>query len=168
MTLKDLTNWWGGKREPVPAPADLETAVESLHRDMNQAFANFWRSFEAGPFSAGFGMEGLTPRMDVADTGNAVEVSVELPGLEEKDVEVTIANGLLTVKAEKKAEREDRRAGYHLQERSYGQVRRTVSLPANVDGDRAEAAFHNGVLKVKVPKTGELTGDVKRIAVKRA
>lgn len=166
MALKDIVPWWGGRREVAPPSGFGEVAdpLTAFHRDLNQAFSNFFRTFEAGsgllPFGTG-------PRIEVAETNAAIEVKVELPGLDQKDVEVSIADGLLTVKGERKLEREDKRAGYTYSERSYGAFHRAIPLPPTIDADHAEASFRNGVLTVTVPKTGETESGGKRIDVKK-
>ncbi|MBI1320951.1 MAG: Hsp20 family protein [Candidatus Hydrogenedens sp.] len=169
-SLKDLVPHWWGKREVPVTGSESEDPVQSLHREINRAFADFWRSFDAPPFGAGFATAfgGLQPRADVVETDKQIEVSVELPGLEEKDVEVSVSSGLLTVKAEKKSEKEDKKAGWHLSERSYGLVQRAISLPAGADTDHAAAKFRNGVLTVTIPKTATAAGEVKKIAVRQA
>jgi HSP20 family protein len=94
----------------------------------------------------------LTPRMDVAESDKVIEITAELPGLEEKDVEVTFSDGVLTVSGEKKAEKEEKDKSYRLFERSYGSFSRSVELPDGVDADAITASISNGLLKVTVPK----------------
>ena len=107
-------------------------------------------------------------RSDVVETDNAVEVSIELPGMEMKDIEVSVSDDMLTVKGEKKIERQDEKKGYYLSERSYGAIYRTIPLPPGVDGEKAEASFKDGVLTIRLPQTPEAQAKVKRIEVKGA
>jgi HSP20 family protein len=85
-----------------------------------------------------------------------------------KDIEVSVTDDMLTVKGEKKVERQEEKKGYYLSERSYGAIYRTIPLPPGVDGEKAEASFKNGVLKIRLPQTPEAQARVKRIEVKNA
>lgn len=95
-------------------------------------------------------------------------MTFELPGLEEKDIDVQVTDDALTVKGEKKHEREEKRKDYHLPERSSGSFFRAIRLPAGVDSAKADTMFKNGVLTVTLPKTAEAKSKVKRINVKGA
>ena len=111
----------------------------------------------------------LMPRVDVRETDNEVEIVAELPGMEEGDVDVSIAEGMLTIRGEKRSEREEREEGngYILRERSFGRIERLVPLPEGLDLDSAEATFKNGVLTVRIAKTAEAQRAAKRIQVQR-
>lgn len=93
------------------------------------------------------------PKVDVAETDKAFAITAELPGMEEKDVEVTVSDGCLTVQGEKRSERNEDEENYHLMERNYGKVRRTFRVPDSVAADKIEANFENGVLTITMPKT---------------
>ncbi len=93
------------------------------------------------------------PRVDVSETGKEVRITAELPGLDEKDMEVAVTNNMLTIKGEKKVEEEE--GDYYHSERSYGYFNRTIALPQGIDADKAEAKFKKGVLKVTIPKKPE-------------
>ena len=95
-------------------------------------------------------------------------MSFDLPGLEEKDLDISIASGLLTVKAERKYESEDRKGSFGMSERSYGLIQRTVSLPPGIDADAAAARYRNGVLTITLPRTALPAPEVKRITVRKA
>jgi HSP20 family protein len=111
---------------------------------------------------------GITPRLDETEDDKAYHVDVELPGLDEKDVEVTLSDGMLTIRGEKKAEEEEKAEHVYRRERSYGAFRRTLALPGEVDEARIKAAFHNGVLTIDLPKTKAAQAKVKHIEVKHA
>jgi HSP20 family protein len=162
MLLPSLPQWWGKREVSESRRTDSDDPFRSLHREITRAFDDFWRGLEPAAF--GLTGTGLNPRADVGETDSTVEVSFELPGLEEKDMEVSIAGGLLTVKAEKKTERE---TGRTLSERRYGMVQRTLSLPPGVDADQAEARYRNGVLTVVLPKVTKPAQEVRRITVNR-
>ena len=91
----------------------------------------------------------------------------ELPGMDEADVEVSVAEGMLTIRGEKKSERDEEEKGYVLRERSFGRIERVVPLPAGLDLDSAKATFKNGVLTVTIARTAEAQAAVKHIAVQR-
>lgn len=109
-----------------------------------------------------------SPAVDVSESDKAYEITAELPGLDEKNVEVSVANGGLTIKGEKKEEKEQNQKDYYVSERSYGSFERYFGLPEGVDADKIEASFKNGVLKVMLPKTAEAQKPAKKIEVKAA
>ena len=95
----------------------------------------------------------FAPRVDTAETDAAYEVTAELPGVEEKDVKISIENDVLSISGEKKSEREEKKKDYVLSERSYGSFKRAFTLPDNVDVEKIAAKYEKGVLKVTLPKT---------------
>lgn len=107
----------------------------------------------------------MTPHVDVKDTEAAIEIIAELPGLEEKDIEVTIENGTLSMKGEKKVEREEKGADWLLSERRYGAFHRTFRLPDTVDEDKVAARFDKGVLTLTLPKTVKPAKEARKIEV---
>jgi HSP20 family protein len=148
------------------AKSQTEHPLAELQRQMNQVFESFWGKADR-PF-AGFDWPfgESTPRSDVVETADGIEVTIELPGMEQKDVEVSLSGDTLTVKGEKKIEKQEEKKGYYVSERSYGSVYRTIPLPAGIESDKADASFRNGVLTVKIPHSAEAKAKVKRIEVK--
>jgi HSP20 family protein len=115
-----------------------------------------WDSFFEGRPSRRTREEGeWLPSLDVSETKSDLVVKAELPGMEAKDIEISLNEGLLTIKGEKKQEREEKEEGYHLIERSYGTFTRSIRLPKDVQSDKIKASFKNGVLKVILPKSEE-------------
>lgn len=165
MSPRTSVPWtWG--REPLPAKED---PFGSLQREMDRLFEDFSGAFDVAPFGGRIRPSAaLSPDIDVAETDKAFEVSVDLPGVEEKDIEVSLSEGALTIKGEKKAEKEEAGRNYHRIERSYGSFRRSIALPAGIDESKAEASFKNGVLSIAVPKTKEAKLAARKIAVKAA
>jgi HSP20 family protein len=120
-----------------------------MREEMNRLFDDF---FTGWPERRSL-MEGeWAPSLDIAETDAEVVVTVELPGVKQEDVEVTITNDVLTLKGEKKEEKEIKKENYHRVERSHGSFHRSVSLPTGVQGEKAKASYKDGVLKVAVPK----------------
>ncbi len=171
MHIKDLIPWARqdeAAQSKAVQPGAAGHPMAELQRQMNQVFESFWSRMDR-PFGAGawpFAEQG--PRSDVVETEAGVEVTVELPGMEMGDVEVSLADDTLTVKGEKKVERQDEKKGYYVSERSYGSVYRTIPLPTDVDTEKADASFKNGVLTVKIPHPPEAKAKAKRIEVKAA
>ena len=106
------------------------------------------------------------PSMDISETDKVIEITAELPGLEKKDVELNVADNLLTIHGEKKSEREEKNKDYHLVERSYGSFSRSFELPSGVKVEDISAELANGVLKVTVPKPA--SKQTKQIEIKSA
>lgn len=106
--------------------------------------------------------------VDIAETGKAYEISAELPGLNEKDIEVRLSNGGLIIKGEKQEQTEETKKDYYLQERRFGSFERSFALPDGIDTGRIEAKFANGVLTVTLPKSAEAQKTEKKIAVRAA
>ena len=159
MPIKDLIPWT--RRDPQMSERQGgDYPVLAMQREINRMFDGFWERFN--------GQNGAFPRTDMAETDSAVEVSIELPGIDEKDVDVAIANDVLTIRGEKKDSREEKRKGFYLAERSYGAFHRAIPLPPGVDGDKAKAEFKKGILTISLPKTPEARSKVKKIAVKAA
>ncbi len=116
--------------------------------------------------SGGKAAVAAVPAVDVTETDKAYEIAAELPGMDEKNIEVKLADGTLTIKGEKQEEKEEKKKDYYLQERSFGSFQRTFQVPDGVDTDKIEATFKKGVLTVTLPKTAEAQKAEKKIAVK--
>lgn len=108
----------------------------------------------------------FAPRSEAKATNARYEITIELPGVDAKDIDVALDEGVLTVKGEKRSERKEEGEGYFFSEREYGRFQRTFRLPADAEGDKVAADFTNGVLKITVPKRGEEKQATKKIAVR--
>ncbi|MHA1567124.1 MAG: Hsp20/alpha crystallin family protein [Alphaproteobacteria bacterium] len=137
-----------------------------LQREIDSLFNDFARGSRFLPW-AGHG-EGWAPNVDVTETDHDLQISVELPGVDEKDVEVTVSDNVLTIKGEKQAAKEETEKNYHLIERSYGAFERTIPLPYAIDPDAVDAKFAKGVLTVILPKPPEERKESKKITIKAA
>jgi HSP20 family protein len=167
MQIKDLIPW-ARKDDAANAKHSDQNPVMALQRDMNQVLEKFWTRFGDGVGALDWPWGGGDARSDVVETDGAIEVSIELPGMDMKDIDVTVTDDMMTIKGEKKVERQEDKKGYYLSERSYGAIYRTIPLPPGVDGEKAQASFRNGVLTVRLPQTPEAQAKVKHIEVKSA
>ncbi|NOY81186.1 MAG: Hsp20/alpha crystallin family protein [Kiritimatiellaeota bacterium] len=146
----------------------------TLHREMDRLFEELMADFFPAPrrrwFGRGTGIdeEPFLPAVDVREKARSVVVTAELPGVDEKDIEVRLDGDTLIIRGEKHEEKEDAENGWFRSERSYGAFVRSVPLPAEVDPERAEASFRRGVLKVTLPKLKTARDDGRRIEVKTA
>ena len=138
----------------------------SLHRQMDRLFEDFSRDLHWPRLHAETEM--AMPLIDVAETDEGLTVTAELPGMEEKDIEVDLTNNVLTLKGEKKSETEEKKADYHFRERSYGSFQRSVAVPFEVDPDTVEAGFAKGVLTITLPRPPEARRATRKIEVKPA
>ena len=167
----DVAKSEGGAVEP-------RRALSNLQGEINRVFEDFmgpWRGWHLPrrlfePFE-GFerdmpSFKAMSPEVDLTETDDALKVTAELPGLGDKDIEVIYADGALTLKGEKKEEREETKKDYYMSERRYGSFQRTFRLPAEVDENRIAAEFKNGVLTVTLPKTPSAKSAKKKIKVK--
>lgn len=152
--------------------------IENLRREVDRLFEDFGAGFWSKPsrrslFDLGpLWNQGLSvlaaPAVDLVEKDTGYEVSAELPGLSEKQVEVTVANGNLSIKGEKQEEKEEKKKDYYVHERQFGSFSRSFRIPEGVDTDKIEASFKNGVLKINLPKKPEAQKPAKKIDVKSA
>jgi HSP20 family protein len=149
---------------------------ESLRREVDRLFDDFsggiWRSpfgrsfFDVEPFRRAQATLGAVPAVDVTQTDKGYEITAELPGMEEKDIDVKLTNGVLTIRGEKRDEKEEKKNDYYVRERSFGSFERSFQVPENVDTDKVSASFKKGVLTVMLPKSAEAQKAEKKIEVK--
>lgn len=138
----------------------------TMRREMDRLFENFGHGFSS-PMA--FDTDGfLSPKVDVAETDKGLELTAELPGIDQKDIQLDITDGILTLKAEHHTDKEqkDEAKHYHLVERSHGTFLRRLALPFEPDEDKVEANFNKGVLSVFVPRSAKAETQVKKIAIK--
>ncbi|RBP14103.1 heat shock protein Hsp20 [Roseiarcus fermentans] len=165
--------------KPESAPSTVQMQIwrpfESLRREVDRLFEDFTASPFRLPFRRpAFDIEPFwspeawvaVPAVDFVERDTGYEVHADLPGLDEKDVEVSVAGGVLTIKGQKHEETEEKKPDFHLRERRFGSFERAFRVPAGVDADRIEASFKKGVLTVVLPKSAEAQKPVKTIAVK--
>jgi HSP20 family protein len=161
MAIRDLIPWNDRGRDINVRRSDDGNPFLALHREINRLFDDAFRSFDVAPFGNVDRQIGW-PNIEVSQTDKDVKVTAELPGLEDKDVQVELSNGVLAISGEKKTETEDKDRQYS--ERYFGRFERRIPVD-DVDEDKVNALFKNGVLTVTLPKSPEAQHKVKRIAI---
>jgi HSP20 family protein len=166
MAIRDLIPW-GRENSPVPSfyrDEDRDPFM-ALHREMNRMIDDAFRGFETRmPMLSGFSSPRANwPSVEIADSEKEIRVTAEIPGMDEKDIEVLLDDGVLTLRGEKRSETEDKER--HFSERFYGRFERRIPLGYEVEEDKVNAAFHNGILSVTLPKTQRAQTKAKRIAI---
>lgn len=147
-----------------------------LRREVDRLFQDFERGAWLAPLRRPFlGLDAATaaqvpwataPAVDIVERGDAYEVTAELPGLDDKHIEVRLAEGLLTIRGDKREDKEEKGKGYHLQERRYGSFERSFRVPEGVDVDKVDASFGKGVLKIVLPKRPGTHKPTKKVEIK--
>lgn len=169
--MADAATKFPVKTEARPAATlDRWWPLDSLRSEIDRVFSEF-----GSPtiFDRAFGRMPTTfsraiPPIDLVESDKAFELTAELPGVEAKDLSVSLADGVLTVRGEKNETKEEKEKGYHLSERRFGSFQRSLELPRGVDGEKIEANFANGVLKVTLPKTPDRQKADRKITIKSA
>lgn len=157
--MNDQTTLPAERRRASVAPLDrLRNEIDRLFDD----FGFGWPVRSAFSFSA---PAELTPAMELARTDDGYELSAELPGLDEKDIEIELDDGVLTISGEKREESEKKEEGYLLKERRYGSFRRQLTLPSDVDPETIEAKFQKGVLKLAMKKDRQAAARARKIKI---
>lgn len=166
MTIRDLIPWGRQNRVPMRYEREEMHPIVTLHREMNRLFDDVFRSFEMPglPLLARGGA--AWPSIEVSESDREFRVIAEVPGLTEKDIELTVDEGLLTLRGERRSETEDKERGYS--ERFYGRFERHIALPAGVQEDAIAARFENGVLTVTAPKSPDARSRGRRIEIATA
>lgn len=141
--------------------ADFQRSMSRMMRDFFEDEPSLLSAADIGENGSAF-----VPRLDLQETDDKITLSAELPGLTDKDVEVSVDKEYLTVKGEKKEEKETKSKGRYFTERRFGSFERTIRLPTSVEKDKISAKFDNGILTVDVPKSPEAKKEVKKIPIK--
>ena len=163
MAERDLIPWGRSSTSAPTRYGDDMSPFLAFRREMDRLFDDMFRGLDDLPGFAG--RSASWPSLEVSETEEDVKVTAELAGLDEKDVEVLLAEGVLTIRGEKKSETEDK--GRHFSERYYGRFERRLALPVEVDEDKVQASFENGVLTVTMPKSAKAQERVKRIPLSK-
>ena len=165
-------------KKSAPAAANAPDTWRSFRTEMDRLFDRFaggWgmpslrRMFDAEPafqYESSFALP--SPAVDISEDDGAYKVTAELPGMAEKEIEVVVSGDTLSIKGEKRLEKEQKEKNFHLSERSYGSFQRSFYVPDGVDRDKIAADFSKGVLTVTMPKTAKAVEQTKKIEVKSA
>jgi HSP20 family protein len=159
------------KRHTLATGQEKDQPILTLQRQMNQLFDEMLGDVWGGgfrwpaPVTWERQTDFISPKVDIAETDEEIQVSADLPGLDEKDITVTVDENLLTIQGEKKAEHEEQQKNYHLMERSCGAFQRSIALPLGVDSKKIKATFKKGVLRITLPKLPEARAQRKQITV---
>lgn len=187
MDIKKLAPWNWFKKEEEETGADVpvkrgETKgaaqhgggvdpITQLHRQMDRLFADTFRGLGLSPFASEFATPliasgVLRPQVDIGATDREYAITVEVPGVSENDVTVEVANNTLTIRGEKRQEKEEKEKDYYRVERSYGSFQRVLSLPVDAVQDDIKASFKHGVLTITMPRKALPKSEVKHIEIK--
>jgi HSP20 family protein len=155
---------WKNNRAQSPAPReDYFDPFVTFRREMDRMFDHFFDGF---PGRAGNGSGAIAPAIDLDETDKEMVITAELPGVTDKDIEVSLTGDVLTIRGEKKTETEEKKGGAYYTERRYGSFARSLRLPFEVKDEQVDAKFKDGVLTIRMPKPAELQSQVRRIEVK--
>src|SRR5690606_4740646 len=176
--LADTATQLASKSEKgAPGGVEEQGAFTALRREIDRLFDEFrpfgWR---LRPGRSMFDVElprlrdawQIAPAVDLVEKDKEYQITAELPGIEEKNLEIKLSNGVLTIKGEKQEEKEQKDGDYYLSERRYGSFHRSFQLPEGVDADKIKASFGKGILKITMPKTAKAQNATKKIEVKAA
>lgn len=167
MAVKDLVrrNDARNRDRQVTQPAGFDL-LPQFHREIDRLFGDFFGDWNAPSIWSGMaGLEAFTPNVDIHDDGKNVKVVAELPGIDEKDLDVELNGRYLTLRGEKREEKDETEQGWHKVERHFGSFERTVQLPEGINPDEVKADYRKGVLTVTLPRKAELQNERKKIMV---
>jgi HSP20 family protein len=162
VDFKALVPWRNNKPQMPATGDDFFDPFVTFRREMDRMFDDFF----GGGFLRAHGRQGITPAVDIDETDKEVMVTAELPGVSDKDVEVTLAGDILTIRGDKRTEHEEKNGDSYYMERRFGSFSRSLRLPFDVSDEKVDAKFKDGVLTIHVPKPAELQKSVRRIEVK--
>lgn len=145
-----------------------EEPMMAIQNEMNRMFDQFFTDpFAMLPLRGARLAAEFSPRVDISETDNEVKVVAELPGMEEKDISLTLEDNTVVLSGEKKSDVEEKGKTFHRIERTYGSFQRVIPLEVEVDEDKASASFKNGVLTISLPKAPEAVKQTKKITIKK-
>lgn len=166
MSTRSLSPFRWGRRN-VPATGGEVSPFDAFQQEMNRLFDDFFKGFGLRPSPEAAGALGpFAPQVDMTEDDKSIKVTAELPGIDEKDIDINLSRDALTIKGEKREEKEQKGEQSYYAERSYGSFTRVIPLPSEVNPDKAEANFSKGVLIVTMPKMHEEKKEQKKIEIK--
>ena len=163
MAFRDLIPWG---RKDLPLRREEDNPFFSLQREVDRIFDRFSRGFGGGELvEREEALRGFIPSVDVSETDKEIHVTAELPGMDEKDLDITLSGNNLIIRGEKKSEKEEKGEQFYRKESAYGAFHRTIPLPVEVETERIEAKFNKGVLEIRIPKSPEAQKAKKKISI---
>jgi HSP20 family protein len=164
MAMRSLAPWRWGRGN---VPSTEVSPLDAFQREMNRLFDDFFKGFGLPSTTQGAGALGMfVPQVDMTEDDKSIKVVAELPGMDEKNIDINLSRDSLTIKGEKREEREEKGKESYYAERSFGSFSRVIPLPSEVNPDQAEATFSKGVLTVSMPKLHEEKKEQKKIEVR--
>lgn len=160
MTTRNLIpDLWGRRGSAFPL-SNLREAMDRLLEDWSEGFeVELPQALREGNFP-------MTPRLDVEETEKEIQVIAELPGMDEKDIHINISKDRLSLRGEKKQEKEEKGKTFYRKERVFGSFHREITLPCQVEGDKASAIFKKGVLNITIPKSPEARKESREVPIR--
>lgn len=165
MTGKHITPWHHRRGSELDVRRDTDPILR-LQREMNRMFETFFDN-PFGAMRSMEGFEGFAPNIDVYETDREIRMDVELPGMDEKDIDISLRNNILTISGKRENEETEKEKSYYRHERSFGSFRRSIQLPEEVDDQRIEASYSKGILKVVLPKHEQSVTTRRKIEIKK-
>ena len=162
MTLSELNPF---SKKNVPVRYERDEPFTMLRYDMDTMFNDFFRGSDIEPMWSGH-ISAFSPNIDIKESDKEIEVTAELPGIDEKDIDLSLNKDSLIIKGEKKEEKEDKGGDFYRMERSYGSFSRTIPLPVEVKTGKVSATYKKGILKIKLPKNAKAIEGKKKITIK--
>lgn len=165
MTGKHITPWHHRRGSELDVRRDTDPILR-LQREMNRMFETFFDN-PFGAMRSMEGFEGFAPNIDVYETDREIRMDVELSGMDEKDIDISLRNNILTISGKRENEETEKDKSYYRHERSFGSFRRSIQLPEEVDDQRIEASYSKGILKVVLPKHEQSVTTRRKIEIKK-
>lgn len=165
MTNRHITPWHHRRGSELDVRRDTDPILK-MQREMNRMFESFFDN----PFGAMRSMEnweGFAPNIDVYETDKEIKMDVELPGMDEKNIDISLHNGILTISGKREDEETQKEKSYYRHERTFGSFRRSIQLPDEVDEDRIDASYSKGILKITLPKSEQSVTSRRKIEIKK-
>ena len=151
-------------KKSAPAKREERDPFSLFRQEMNRLFDSFFMGADIEPFESRLGT--FNPNINIVEGAKEFKVSAELPGMDDKDIDISLSKDALTISGEKKEEKEDKGKNYYRIESSYGSFSRTIPIPSEIETDKVKAEFKKGVLNITLPKTAKSIKETKKISVK--
>ena len=161
MSFRDISLF---RKKSVPVKRETHDPFSLMNRDMESLFDDFFRGFDLDPFF-GPDISSYSPKVDVKESDKEIKVLAELPGMDEKDINVSLNKDSLTLRGEKKEEKEENDIGYHRLERSYGSFCRTIPIPVEIENNKVTASYKKGILTITIPKNKKTIEEKKKVKI---